>query len=322
MIGACAGTVTERAVVHQLYGIRIRTPWRVRGLETVDGPWDVEFVHGDRAQLADAASYVPPAQQGRWAESAALPDGSHYRRWNGLFEFVVTPDARQIQARVEREVEDEALLAYLLVDALSFSMIRLGWEPLHATAVQTDDGVAAFLGESGRGKSTLAAGFVRAGSRLLTDDMLILTRGNNRFLAQPGPPRIKLYREMAMQIFGAADAGVPMNSVTEKLILPLTSQQTATTSAALTALYILDDAPAVGSPLTIRRIAPAQALPAALAATAGHFPFEADRLTRQFAFVTTLVQTVPMMIVTYPRGAAEIGRVREAILADMRRLTS
>ena len=36
----------------------------------------------------------------------------------------------------------------------SFSMVRLGWEPLHATAVLTGHGVVAFIAESGGGKST------------------------------------------------------------------------------------------------------------------------------------------------------------------------
>ena len=318
MTGTSAAPIVGRAVVHELYGIRIRVPWRVRGLEAVDGPWDVEFVEGDAATLARAASYVPSAQSGRWAQSAELPDGSNYRCWRDLFEFVVTPDARLIQARVAGRVHDEALLAYLLVDALSFSMIRLGWEPLHATAVHTDDGAVAFLGDSGRGKSTLAAALIRGGSKLVTDDMLVLTPQEDRLRAQPGPPRIKLYREMAMHIFGAADDGVPMNSATEKLILPLTVQQSARASAPLTAMYVLHEAPA-GSAVAIRRLTPARAMTAALAATAGHFPFDPDRLKRQFSFITTLVQRVPILSLSYSRCAAEIEDVRDAVLLDLRR---
>src|SRR4029079_12895080 len=98
-----------------------------------------------------------------------LPDGSAYRRWRGLFEFLVTPDARRIYAQTLHPIEDEALLAYLMVDALSFSMVRLGWEPLHATAVMTEHGVAAFLGNSGDGKCTLAALPLRHGDDAVDD---------------------------------------------------------------------------------------------------------------------------------------------------------
>ena len=118
-----------------------------------------------------------------------------------LCEFLVSADARRIYARtLGTDGEDEAMLAYLLVDALSFSMVRLGWEPLHATAVLTDRGVVAFLGNSGDGKSTLAALLVRHGCKLVTDDMLVLIRDRGTWLAQPGPPRLKLYRDMADHI--------------------------------------------------------------------------------------------------------------------------
>jgi hypothetical protein len=168
-----------------LYGIRIRTPWPVAGVKAIEGPWDVEFIEGDADTLSDAASHVPHEQSSNWAQYAALPDGSSYRCWTDLFEFLVTPDARQIQARTLSAVEDEAMLAYLLVDALSFSMVRLGWEPLHATAVVQPRG-GRFHGHSGAGKSTLAAAFVQGRRKLVTDDMLIARQA--RRLAQPGPP--------------------------------------------------------------------------------------------------------------------------------------
>lgn len=72
-------------VVQQLYGLRIRTPWPVRGLSAGDGPWDVEFVANRPDVLARAASRVPDEQRNRWAQYAALPDGSAYRRWSNLF---------------------------------------------------------------------------------------------------------------------------------------------------------------------------------------------------------------------------------------------
>jgi hypothetical protein len=289
-------------------------------MPVTDPPWDVEFVEGDRRTLARAASYVPARQSANWAQSAALPDGSHYRRWTDLFEFVVTPDARQIQARKLGATDDEAMLAYLLVDALSFSMVRLGWEPLHATAVATDAGVAAFLGNSGAGKSTLAAAFVRSGARLITDDMLVLSRDRSGFRAEPGPPRIKLYREMAMRIFGNDERGSPMNAVTEKLILPLNSFQTLGVPTAMSRLYILDDAGCTATgEISMQRLSPARAFPAVLANTAGHYPSEPDRLRRQLEFVGDLVANVPATALSYTRSQDGMFRARDAVLSDLAR---
>ncbi len=313
------------AVIHDLYGIRIRTAWPVAGVAgRTDGPWDVELVEGDATMLAEAAAHVPPDQAQWWAQSANLPDGSAYRRWTDLFEFLVTPDARRIHARILSDAHEEALLAYLLVDALSFSMVRLGWEPLHATAVVTPHGAAAFLGESGDGKSTLAALFVHGGFKLLTDDMLILTAEGDRFVAQPGPPRIKLYREIANRIFGAGYRGVPMNAVTEKLIIPLDDHQHLVRPQPLATLYLIhhdQNGGGLDRRPVIQRMSPAQALPRILAGTAGHCPSGADRLQRQFAFVTRLVQQVPIKTLSYRRNEDEMFLVRDAVLADLERAT-
>jgi hypothetical protein len=189
--------------------------------------------------------------------------------------------------------------------------------------VATPHGAAAFLGESGDGKSTLAALFVHGGFKLLTDDMLILTAEGDRFLAQPGPPRIKLYRDIANRIFGAGYRGVPMNAVTEKLIIPLsTHQHIVRQPQALTALYLIhhdkDSGRLDGRPV-IQHLSPAEALPRILAGTAGHCPSGADRLQRQFAFVTRLVQHVPIKTLSYRRNEDEMFLVRNAVLADLAR---
>ena len=200
-------------------------------------------------------------------------------------------------------------------------MVRLGLEPLHATAVLTDRGVVAFLGESGYGKSTLGALFVHGGCPLLTDDMLVLTANRRGFLAHPGPPRIKLYREIANRIFGDAYRGVPMNPVTEKLIVPLNDRQALQQAFPLGALYLISEERGGGRPVrpVIRRLSPARAFPRILAGTASHWASDPDRLKRQFQFVTRLVQEVPVKTLSYARNKEEIFRVRDAVLADLAR---
>jgi hypothetical protein len=307
-------------VVQQLYGLRIRTPWPVRGLSAGNGPWDVEFVANRPDVLARAASRVPDEQRNRWAQYAALPDGSAYRRWSNLFEFLVTADARHIYAQTLTDVDNEAMLAYLLVDALSFSMVRLGWEPLHATAVATDHGVVGFLGNSGDGKSTLAALLLQQRCKLVTDDMLVLVRDRETWLAQPGPPRLKLYRDMADHILGVAPGRIAMNPDTTKLIVPLDTDDCTAEPHPLRALYVLRS---VGedrsSALRIEQLSPAAAFPRVLAHTAGHYPSEIARLQRQFEFTTTLVREIPVKTLSYPREKAEMARLRDAVLADLSR---
>ena len=55
------------AAVHDLYGIRVRTPWPVAGVPSTNGDWDVEFVDGDHTLLDGAAIHVLPAHRHQWA---------------------------------------------------------------------------------------------------------------------------------------------------------------------------------------------------------------------------------------------------------------
>ncbi len=306
-------------VVHKVYGIRIRTPWPIPALPCLtDTAWDVEFVEAAAESFEEAATHVAPAHRERLGQHATLPDGSRYRQWANLLEFVISSDARRVQARAMPEANPEAFQAYLLVDALLFALVRMGLEPLHATAVHTPEGVIAFGGESGLGKSTLGALFVRAGYQLVTDDMLVLAPEGDGFVAHPGPPRLKLFPETADRILDAGYRGVPMNPTTDKLMIPLGPSQAVQGPRRFHALYLLkptDDRSA--SDPVICRIKPSDAVPQIVALTASHWIEERERLERQFRFVTRLVQAAPIKTLSYRRDPDSMPQLRQAIIDDV-----
>jgi hypothetical protein len=311
----------NRPVVHGVYGIRIRTPWPIPSLPRLtDAGWDIEFVEGAAEHFEEAAKYVAPADRKSLSQYAKLPDGSRYRKWAHLLEFLISPDARRVQARAMPGANPQAFLTYLLVDALLFAMVRMGREPLHATAVFTPAGVIAFAGESGLGKSTLGALFVRAGYQLVTDDMLVLVPERSGFVAHPGPRRLKLYRDTADRIFNADYRGVPMNPTTAKLMIPLEPSQAVQGPHPFDTLYLLnptDDRRAQADPY-ICRISPSDAIPQIVGLTAGHWTDERERLTRQFQFVTHLAQAATIKTLRYRRDPESMAQLRQAIVDDMR----
>jgi hypothetical protein len=85
----------------------------------------------------------------------------------------------------------------MLGQALSFALVKQHLEPLHATVVEIEGEGVAFLGGSAFGKSTIAASFLSAGHRLLTDDLLVLQERAGTIWAYPGPPRIKVFPDVA-----------------------------------------------------------------------------------------------------------------------------
>ena len=82
---------------------------------------------------------------------------------------------------------------YVLGKCFGSLLHQRGLLVLHASCVSSGDGAIAFLGHSGRGKSTLAAAFCRRGYSLLSDDVTALECDHDKsFRVLPGYPHVKL----------------------------------------------------------------------------------------------------------------------------------
>ena len=167
-----------------------------------------------------AIAGVAASRYAAWYWMATLPDGRVYVRWIDVGEYLVSADGREIVWLRASEASLESFRVYLLGQALSFALVKQGFEPLHGTAVVADGVAIAILGDSGFGKSTLAAQFLASGALLLTDDLLLLQSTGHGYVAHPGPSRIKLFPHMGEHFFPDGPQGPPMNSLTGKQILP------------------------------------------------------------------------------------------------------
>ncbi len=85
---------------------------------------------------------------------------------------------------------------FLLGSALGALLHQRGLLPLHVSAVQTPEGVWAFSGESGDGKSTIAAMLHKKfGCPLISDDVSVLGFEGSRPVLRPGPRKVKLWED-------------------------------------------------------------------------------------------------------------------------------
>jgi len=303
----------------ELYGVRVRSALplpHARGGR--GGAPDVDIVRGRAAELDDVrASLVPSLDGRRWFEERVLSDGRRYLRWAKLFEFVVGADGRRITARRLRHAAGmpRAFETYLLGQVLSFALIARGLEPVHATAVVVGGAAVGFLGDCGRGKSTLGAAFVRAGHALLTDDLLVLRDDADGFAAAAGPPRLKLFPEPARRLLGPGLCGTPMNGRRGKLVFAL-GARAACRAAPLRVLYVLRPE-RHARPVTIRTLAPRRAFVELTRNTFNACVLDAGRLARQFELATRVATRVPIKTLTYTRGLDRLERVRAAVEADL-----
>jgi hypothetical protein len=87
---------------------------------------------------------------------------------------------------------DPFLEAWVTGPATAAILYQRDLAPLHASAVALPDGAAAFLANSGTGKSSLAAQLVLEGARLVADDMLVVRQTAGGAEAVPGARGIRL----------------------------------------------------------------------------------------------------------------------------------
>jgi hypothetical protein len=239
-------------------------------------------------------------------------------RWDDVGEVLISKDGELITCHPFPQTESESFHVYLLGQALSFALVNKGFEPVHASAVAVGDQAIAFLGDCGLGKSTLAAAFLQAGHRLLTDDLLLLQTRTQSIVAFPGPGRIKLFPKVAGKFLADASSGVPLNPKTQKQIIPLNNSQVSSEAMPLAAAYVLASPnKAHDNSVRITALTEKEAFINLLSNTFNRVIVDPDRLRRHFDAAQALANIMPIRKLSYPRSLEHLPLVREAILSDL-----
>ena len=139
-------------------------------------------------------------------------DGGYVLRFPGLADFEITADGSRVRSWPSRELEDETIRDLYLNHVVPLALSRAGLLVFHASAVEIDGEAVAFLGESGRGKSTLAAAFATRGSRFLSDDGLLVDCREDGFWILPNHPSIRLWDDSREALIPAGRAAARANA--------------------------------------------------------------------------------------------------------------
>jgi len=161
--------------------------------------------------LAEAPPPEPP--ESAFFHEWVFPDGTlwtrFYRTESGyllrfpdLADFGVSADGRVVSSWPFPGIYQETIRHLYLNQVLPLALSRQGKRVFHASAVEAPTGALVFLGESGRGKSTLAASFALAGHRFLTDDALLLEPKAGGYAVQPSHPSIRLWDDSKDELVG------------------------------------------------------------------------------------------------------------------------
>lgn len=149
-------------------------------------------------------------------QTARYQDGGHFL-WSSEQEaclyypevgLLLVLGGREIVADPMPGIEARTLRLCLLGPALGVILHQRGLLPLHASAVQINGACVAFLGNSGWGKSTMAAALYARGNRIVVDDIVAVHIADQQVVVWPGFPQIKLWPDAA-QALGDNPATLP-----------------------------------------------------------------------------------------------------------------
>jgi len=157
---------------------------------------------------------------------------------SGVARFHITGGQR-VAVEPAADSDPAAVCLFILGAAIGVVLHQRGFFPLHGCALALDGKGLAFLGPSGRGKSTLAAAFSVAEYKILSDDRFMLNRpSTGRYVVEPGLPIFRL-RSLAVMKSQDLSAAYTAPDVDDKWSVPA-AQSFSTEAVPLTSLFFLE----------------------------------------------------------------------------------
>ncbi len=244
-------------------------------------------------------------------------DGGYLLRFPDLADFQVSADALHVTGFPAPEVSDATMQHLYLNQVLPLVLSKLGKLVFHASAVEVGEGAVAFVAESGRGKSTLAASFAVNGFRFLTDDGLVVEPSVRGFEALPSHPSIRLWADSeAALVPPTARRAPPVHYTAKARFLADEDLVFCKQPRPLRRVYFLGDGSA--ATLEFRRLSGAEALVEWVRHSFLLDIEEKPRLASHFDQVAALANQPIHYRLDYPRRFEDLACVREAILEHAR----
>jgi hypothetical protein len=174
-------------------GLTLESTIELPELAPADDVPDVHIRYGEVPErLAE------PIMRGARYETAS---GEYLLTLPGVGRYWVK-DGRQVVIAPDPGATDEDVRVFILSSVMGALAHQRGFLPLHASALEVNGGCVLFAGDSGSGKSTIAAAFHHRGYRLAADDICAISLGDEGYpVVHPGYRHLKLWAD-AVEQFG------------------------------------------------------------------------------------------------------------------------
>lgn len=286
----------------------------------------------DMVDLTIAAARVQELSAGVPYHTWAFPDGrlwtTFYRapcgfllRFPGLADFEISADGHHVTCVPAPDVSQASAEQLYLNQVLPLALSKLGKLVFHASSVERGEGAIAFVGESGRGKSTITADFAVNGYRFLSDDGLVMEPCEQGYLVLPNHPSIRLRKDSYESVLAPdAEKASPMDYTLKARVLAGTKLRHCEQPRPLRLAYFLGDGNV--AEITFRRLSAAEAL---LEWTKHSFLIDVEDgvlIGSHFDRIATLSNCLPCYYLDYPRRYKDLRSVLEAVVEHAAKYSS
>jgi len=246
-----------------------------------------------------------------WTEFYRSGDG-YLLRFPDLADFEVSADGKEVVAYPAVE-DDDATVEHLYINQMvPLALSRQGRPTFHASVVTVPGGVVAFLGQSGMGKSTLAASFALNGSSFLSDDALLIEETENGCEVRPSHPSIRLWEDSVDELVDTQNPrSIPISYSDKARLLAGDALSHCTDQLPLLAAYLIESDEA--SDIAIHTLA---GLDRHMAWVQNSFLLDIedpDLLKQHFEWTHRIASAVPTFALDYPRDYGILRDVRDAV---------
>lgn len=306
--------------MYKVYALSIAVPEEIScDLEHTDRPTDIKVIPWN----LKSGSII---NETNWFHNWEMQNGHVCllagKKTNGLYVlhyidegilFAVSPDGLIIYYEaLDSSEEDniENIRHLLFTQVLAMVMNLCGSEALHASSVLNSSGAIAFVGNSGEGKSTIAATLVKDGLQLLSDNVVPIFNYKNQIWTSSGPRDIGLWP----WVWKSLNPRANVENQTEKCRVTFSNKEHCTGEFSLSHIYFLN--PIKENKISIEPVTLQEGLIELLKSAYRLDINDSSMLQRQFSTLYQTTQLVRMKKISYPFDIPDPFELSKAIKSD------
>lgn len=281
------------------------------------------ILHVQRGVI-DAGEVPGPEWAHEWQDShgnitmtCSQTGQNYFLQFPALAIFKISKSSDRIVCFPEPDIPEDTIRHLLIDQVIPRALGQKGQLVLHASAIQLPDGTGIiFLGDTGRGKSTIASSYHKNGARLITDDCLLIKIIKNSIYCTPNYYGLRLYPDSAEAIYDTNMLYEPVAHYTGKKRVVLSDNNDRLDKPVpVSAIFLLSDSDE-DSPdtISIEKIQGADELMSIIRQTFLLDVTDKKLLKKQFNNASETVITLTAIFkLSYPRNHAMLAEVRKAI---------